>query len=1160
MALLVLAGLVGLVARAGAAGGPEVLVQFGPTGTGAGQLTNPRGVATNRTTGHVYVAEIANRRVSEFTAWGEFVKAWGWNVSPDGAAGDTAADQFEICTAACQTGTQATAASAGSGQLSSALGVAVDGSGNVYVVDQTVRRVQKFNSAGEFVLMFGGNVNKTKVETPGSTAAEKNLCTASSGNVCQAGATGTAQGQFGAWKIGSFVAIGPTDTVYVGDNNRIQEFNPDGTFKAEIALAGAGFVESLATDPSGNLYVASEQSKIPGIRKLSATGTVLKTIGSAVNGKGESVTILPTALATDTSGNLYVVDDQPGVVPPEVFRFNAGGEQKASFGEGEFTASTGVGTNTIGNVYVANSTPANSYVRAYGPLPYAFGPPPDVPPDVVSEHAASVGTTSAVVKAEINPHFFPTTYYVEYGPDDCAVATCAQQPAPPGLELVSQRERAVPTSEVLLSGLVPGSVYHYRFVAVSEAGTVPGPDRTFKTYLPGAFALPDGRAFEMVSPPDKNSGEVGFPGSPGGLVDPFFSVTPLQASATGAAISYPSFTAFGDADSAPAASRYLSRRGPAGWTTDNITPENREGFTRDPFRGFSSDLAFSAVVQREPKLDPAAIDGVENLYLRNDLTGGVTALTTEAPRGPDAGTGSYCVSFAGASAGSDRVIFAAKGALTPDAPEAAGISLYEWSAGNLSLVSMLPGNVPAPPSASAGFGAGGGCQMNQAIVHNAISADGSRIFWTTGGELYARLGGTQTIQLDAPQGGPGPAGGGLFWAASDDGSKVFFTSPNQLTADASTGGSGDLYMYDVDAETLVDLTVDPTPGSDPPSVQGLLGAGEEGDYAYFVASGVLTAGAIAGQPNLYVWHAGEGVQYIATVSPGDAAIRNDTGVPRFSKLTGPFSSWKAAPSEQTARVTPDGRHLAFMSVAPLTGYDNFDQLRGEPVSQVYLYGADSDELSCASCNPSRARPAGFSELPVWITPYEQPRYLSDDGGRLFFQSFDSLALDDTNGTQDVYEFERGGVGSCDAGSPTFDAVSGGCLHLLSTGTSAGESYFLDASSDGSDVFLSTRQRLLSSDEDERYDIYDARIGGGFPLPPTPPAACLGESCRPADVVPGVSSPASSGFAGDGNVTPHEARRRRHCARRKQPVRRRGQGRCAKRPSRGRAQRNRGGAG
>jgi NHL repeat len=1143
MVLLSVAALASAIAvRAAAAGGPEFLVQFGVTGTGAGQTVNPRGVATDPTTGHVYVAEFGNRRISEFTAWGQFVKAFGWGV----ADGTTAA--LQTCTTTCFKGLNGS----GAGQLGgeSALGVAVDGLGNVYVVDRGNRRVQKFDSSGNFLLMFGGEVNKTTGE---------NVCTKvqfEAGNVCGAGTTGAGQGQFGAWKIGSFIGIGPSNTVYVGDNNRIQQFNSDGTFNSEIELPGAGFVESLAVDPSGDLYVANEQSLVPGIRKLSPSGTVLNTITKAVNGKGESVAVFPKALATDSSGNLYEVDDQPGESPPEVFKFNAGGEQKASFGEGEFTASTGIGTNTAGDVYITNATPSNSYIRAYGPLPTKFEPPPSAPPTIGAEYAASVGTTGAVVKAEINPHFFPTTYYVEYGSADCESSPCAQQPASPGASLNGERDRFYPTADVSLQGLTPGTTYHYRFVAISESGTVFGPDRTFKTYLPGAFGLPDGRAFEMVSPPEKNSAELGAPGNAGGLVDPGFSVTPLQASVTGEAIAYPSFTSFGDAQSAPAASTYLSKRSATGWLTENITPPNREGYTRDPFRGFSGDLSVGAVIQKEPVLAPGAIEGFENLYLRDNDSGELSALTTETPGTSD--PEHYCVSFAGASESFDRVIFVATGALTPEAPETPGVSLYEWAAGKLSLVSVLPGGTPAQPAPQTSFGAvgtgqGNGCEMNGNIVRHAISTDGSRIFWTyappaEATQLLARLDGADTVQLDATQGGLGPGGEGRFWAASDDGSKVFFTDPNELTPDASNassgGGSlGDLYEYDFDAEPgeeLTDITVDPTPGTDPPAVRGVLGTSEDGSYVYFVANGVLSGEEENGQeekaepekPNLYVWHAGGGVRFIGTLSTTDGR------------------SWSSVPKEQTARVTPDGLQVAFVSAASLTGFDNVDQSSGKPASQVYLYSADSDELTCASCNPSGARPIGFSELPAWITPYEQPRYLSDDGARLFFPSFDALALGDTNGTQDVYEFEREGAGSCSSDSAAFSPTSGGCLYLISSGRSGDDSHFLDASSDGRDAFFSTRQGLYPADEDERFDVYDARIGGGFPPPTQPPPICAGEACRPTQAAPSIGSPSTSGFVGEGNVKASPRHHGRRCAKGKHKVRRHGKTRCV--PRHGRA--------
>jgi hypothetical protein len=1131
---MVLAGFT--AGRAAGSGGPEFLAQFGATGAGAGQTTNPRGIATDPVNGHVYVSELGNRRISEFTPWGQFVKAFGWGV----ADGTTAA--LQTCTTTCFKGLNGS----GAGQLGgeSALGIAVDGSGNIYVVDRGNHRVQKFNSSGEFVLMFGGEVNKT---------TGKNVCTKvelEGGNVCGAGTTGTGQGQFGAWKIGSFIAIGPSNTVYVGDNNRIEQFNPDGTFNSEIELPGAGFVESLAVDPSGDLYVSNEQSLVPGIRRLSSSGTVLNTISEAVNGKGEAVAVLPKALATDSAGNLYEVDDQPGGTLPEVFKFNTSGEQKASFGEGEFTASTGIGTNSVGDVYVTNSTPTNSYIRAYGPLPTKLEPPPSVPPTIGAEYAASVGTTSAVVKAEINPHFFPTTYYVEYGSADCKSSSCTQQPVSPGTPLNGERDKIYPTAGIALGTLTSGTTYHYRFVAVSGSGTVFGPDRTFKTYSPGAFALPDERAFEMVSPPQKNSAEVGAPGNAGGLVDPGFSVTPLQAAVTGEAITYPSFTSFGgDAHSAPAASTYLSKRSATGWSTENITPPDREGYTRDPFRGFSADLSFGVVIQKEPVLAPGAVEGFENLYLRNNGSGKLRALTTEAPGTAD--PEHYCVSFAGASENFDRVIFVATGALTEGAPEAPGASLYEWSNGEPNLVSVLPKGSPAEPAPQTGFGAGGtgqgnGCEMNGSIVRNAISADGSRIFWTyvpvgEPSQLLARLNGATTIQLDEPQGGSGPGGEGKFWAASDDGSKVFFTDPNELTPGASAGGGslGDLYEYDFDAEPgerLTDLTVDPTPGTDPPAVRGVLGASEDGSYVYFAANGVLSGEeessqeqkAEPGKPNLYVWHAGDGVRFIGTLSATDNG------------------SWSGVPKEQVARVTPDGRHLAFTSVANLTGFDNVDQNSGEPVSQVYLYSADGNELTCASCNSSGARPIGSSGLPVWATPYEQPRYLSDGGERLFFLSSDALALGDVNGKQDVYEFEREGVGSCSSESTAFSASSGGCLYLISSGRNSDESYFLDASSDGRDAFLSTRQSLFPADEDERYDVYDARAGGGFPPPAPPPSVCSGEACRPAQVAPSTSSPSTPGFVGEGNVKTAPRHHGRRCAKGKRKVLRHGKIHCVPR--------------
>src|SRR6202040_2045976 len=115
----------------------------------------------------------------------------------------------------------------------------------------------------------------------------------------------------------------------------------------------------------------------------------------------------------------------------------------------------------------------------------------------------------------------------------------------------------------------------------------------------------------------------------------------------------------------------------------------------------------------------------------------------------------------------------------------------------------------------------------------------------------------------------------------------------------------------------------------------------------------------------------------------------------------------------------------------------------------------------------------------------QQRYLLDDG-RLFFQSEDALLPQASNGTRNIYEYEPDEVGDCRS--------AGGCVRLISSGTSSVKSYFVDASASGRDVFFITRQQLTPQDGDEGLDLYDARVEGGFSIAVPPP--CGGEACRP----------------------------------------------------------------
>ena len=201
-----------------------------------------------------------------------------------------------------------------------------------------------------------------------------------------------------------------------------------------------------------------------------------------------------------------------------------------------------------------------------------------------------------------------------------------------------------------------------------------------------------------------------------------------------------------------------------------------------------------------------------------------------------------------------------------------------------------------------------------------------------------------------------------------------------------------------------------------------------------------------------------------------------------------------------------------------------------------------------SCNPTGERPSGVLDtehaeeglgllvdrrlvweghrlagnIPGWTaqtieSALYQSRYLSDEG-RLFFNSPDDLVVQATNHREDVYEYEPSGVGSC-------ESATGGCVSLLSSGSSPRESAFLEATPSGDDVFFITDAQLLAQDTDTAFDIYDARVCTEISpclTPPTPaqPGCESNPSCRPAQAAQQapLSASGSATVSGPGNVS------------------------------------------
>ena len=116
-----------------------------------------------------------------------------------------------------------------------------------------------------------------------------------------------------------------------------------------------------------------------------------------------------------------------------------------------------------------------------------------------------------------------------------------------------------------------------------------------------------------------------------------------------------------------------------------------------------------------------------------------------------------------------------------------------------------------------------------------------------------------------------------------------------------------------------------------------------------------------------------------------------------------------------------------------------------------------------------------------------------------------------HGVENVYEWEQKGTGSCNS-----EEQEGGCVYLVSSGTSADPSFYLDNDESGENVFFTTRAGLVKGDTDESYDVYDARVGGGFPEP-APPAECAG-TCRSAGAAPTLSGPLTTGIGPAENTT------------------------------------------
>jgi hypothetical protein len=138
-----------------------------------------------------------------------------------------------------------------------------------------------------------------------------------------------------------------------------------------------------------------------------------------------------------------------------------------------------------------------------------------------------------------------------------------------------------------------------------------------------------------------------------------------------------------------------------------------------------------------------------------------------------------------------------------------------------------------------------------------------------------------------------------------------------------------------------------------------------------------------------------------------------------------------------------------------------------------------------------------------------PRWISDSGNQVFFETQESIVPQDTNSRWNVYEWERDGAGTCQ--------LSPGCVYLLSGGGSTDDSFFLDAGANGNDVFFTSRENFVPPAQGETMKVYDARVDGGFSSTST---ACTGSGCQGVPpALPNFAVPPTTTFSGNENFPP-----------------------------------------
>jgi DNA-binding beta-propeller fold protein YncE len=586
----------------------------------------------------------------------------------------------------------------------------------------------------------------------------------------------------------------------------------------------------------------------------------------------------------------------------------------------------------------------------------------------------------------------------------------------------------------------------------------------------------------------------------------------FQASEDGNAVAYSGITALASsAEDAPYLGKWVGRRSPDGWSVNStdapqVHVPTASWWTIGLTHGISDD-GTKALTMSLKALAPGAVEGESNLYLHDLVTNEYTTVVSN----PDPTWWGEQVMI-----GLTYTAFPfVQG--TPDFDHVlvrSSRSLQPGVPGN-ALFDFTEGELKlisrSPVDGHPIEGSGLTFRGDSHAV-NLISRDGKRIAFTSASEATAPAGGSVALISNE----------GEVTAISE--SRRSADPPGTLRPARVFGGGIDVNEVYISSRELLDGDAPGVnylyryvPATD--DLERLAPMGEEffslqvsadGSTIYFESRSALLPGAQENLDNIYVWRNGS-LSLATTIPSGQLGL-----------------------GAQTWWVSPDGRYIDMVPATlldPEAAADPSCQVGGNsnfPCREVYRYDADAGEFLCVSCQAN----GKLSGRPMpWIggylsdtSPFAFARSVNNDGD-VFFDSPDQLVPADTNSFQDVYEYS--------------DEYG---LRLLSDGSGSG-SLLADVSADGRDVFFTTADRLVRADFDNSVDIYDARIGGGIPSQnAVPPSACNGEDCRGQVIPPPPPPPGGSETTfGPGNAQERKAR----CPKGKHAKKVKGKRRCVK---------------